>query len=70
MGCCVDAGEMDREVARGLGITVAEYVDALLKGRVRVERMERGDVVDGATLLFPRVVFHYQGRWTRLDLAG
>ncbi|MBF0144613.1 MAG: hypothetical protein HQL84_00825 [Magnetococcales bacterium] len=70
MGCDANAGEMDRRVAQGLGIPVAEYVDALLKGRVRVERWERGTVVDGVTLLFPRAIFHYQGRWTQLDLGG
>ncbi|HIJ85571.1 MAG: hypothetical protein HW380_1459 [Magnetococcales bacterium] len=68
MGCCEDGGDMDRTVAKALGIPVEEYCQALLKGRVTVERFERGDVIDGVTLLFPRAVFRYQGRWTPMDL--
>ncbi|MBF0138687.1 MAG: hypothetical protein HQL77_06295 [Magnetococcales bacterium] len=68
MGCCANAGAMDRQVAEALGVPVEEYVEALLKGRVRVERLERGAVIDGVTLMFPRAIFYYQGRWTHLDL--
>lgn len=68
MGCSADAGEMDRKVAKALGVSVEEYVDALLKGRVQVERLERGAMIDGVTLLFPRAIFRFQGRCTQLDL--
>jgi hypothetical protein len=68
VGCDPNAGAMDIQVAKGLGVPVEEYVEALVGKRVQTERFEKGAVVDGITLEKTRVVFRYQGRQTHLDL--
>lgn len=59
---------MDRLVAKGLGLPVEEYVEALLGKRVQSERLERGTVYKGITLEKPHFIFRYQGRETYLKL--
>jgi hypothetical protein len=68
VGCDENAGEMDRLVAKGLGVPVEEYVEALLGKRVQSERLEQGSVYKGITLKKPRFIFRYQGRETYLEL--
>jgi hypothetical protein len=68
VGCSENAGEMDRIVAKGLGLPVEEYVEALIGKRVQSERLEIGAVYRGVTLKKPRFIFRYQGRETYLEL--
>ncbi|MBF0370290.1 MAG: LON peptidase substrate-binding domain-containing protein [Magnetococcales bacterium] len=63
-----DAGPMDYQVAEGLGVPVAEYVQALLGKRVQTERLEAGTIVNGIKLAKTRVIFRYQGRSTYIEL--
>jgi hypothetical protein len=66
--CDPNAGAMDIQVAKGLGMPVEEYVEALIGKRVQTERFEKGEIVAGETLQKTRVVFRFQGRQTHLDL--
>ncbi|MBF0380980.1 MAG: hypothetical protein HQL69_08175 [Magnetococcales bacterium] len=68
VGCSDNAGEMDRLVAKGLGISVEEYVEALLSKRVKTQHIAKGSMDNGTTLLKTRIIFRYQGRQTFLDL--
>jgi hypothetical protein len=68
VGCYENAGEMDRLVAKGLGVPTEEYVEALLNKRVQTQRIEKGSMDNGSKLNKTRIIFRYQGRQTYLDL--
>ncbi len=63
-----NAGPLDIQIAKQLGIPTGEYVNALLKKQIKTEHIEPGEIVDGQKLTKTRVIFRYQGRSTYIDI--